>query len=174
MSDLNPRIYVACLASYNAGHLYGKWIDATQNVDVIKSDIQSMLEYSKVYGAEEWAIHDYDDFYEAGSYLGEYPDLEDIVTIAELLKEHGKIVAKLVEHFSGDVEDVKRSLEENYAGCYESLADYAEEFCQSCYEIPKWCQYYINWKSMAEDWEMNGDIFSLETSFEEVHVFYNS
>ena len=28
-----PKIYVACLASYNAGILHGRWIDADQDAD---------------------------------------------------------------------------------------------------------------------------------------------
>ena len=30
-TDLTPRIYVACLASYNAGKLVGQWVDADQD-----------------------------------------------------------------------------------------------------------------------------------------------
>jgi hypothetical protein len=32
MSNEAPKIYVACLASYNNGILHGKWIDAVQLV----------------------------------------------------------------------------------------------------------------------------------------------
>ena len=64
--------------------------------------------------------------------------------------------------------------EEGYRGCYESLADYAEEFCENCgYEIPDWANGYIDWESMAEDWELNGDIFTIETNYQEIHVFWN-
>ena len=38
-----PRIYVACLAAYNAGRLHGEWIDADQDADVIHEEIQEML-----------------------------------------------------------------------------------------------------------------------------------
>ena len=33
--DITPKIYVACLAAYNNGHLHGEWIDATQDVTVL-------------------------------------------------------------------------------------------------------------------------------------------
>ena len=29
-TKFEPRIYVACLAAYNNGHLHGAWIDAAQ------------------------------------------------------------------------------------------------------------------------------------------------
>lgn len=38
-----PRIYVACLASYNAGRLYGKWIEASTDLDAMNAEIQEML-----------------------------------------------------------------------------------------------------------------------------------
>lgn len=41
--DIEPRIYVACLASYNAGILYGRWIDATTDIAAMNEAIQEML-----------------------------------------------------------------------------------------------------------------------------------
>ena len=40
---LEPKIYVACLAAYNAGYLHGVWIDANQSLDLILSEIKTML-----------------------------------------------------------------------------------------------------------------------------------
>ena len=31
-NNYNPKIYIACIARYNNGILYGKWIDANQDV----------------------------------------------------------------------------------------------------------------------------------------------
>ena len=52
------RIYVACLASYNAGILHGAWIDATQCIEAIHDQIAAMLAASQIEDAEEYAIHD--------------------------------------------------------------------------------------------------------------------
>ena len=38
-----PRIYVACLASYNSGRLYGRWIDASTDISAMNAEIQEML-----------------------------------------------------------------------------------------------------------------------------------
>ena len=62
MSELTPRIYVACLAAYNNGQLHGAWIDADQSADAIHEEIRAMLASSPTPGAEEWAIHDYERF----------------------------------------------------------------------------------------------------------------
>ena len=40
------RIYVACLASYNAGILHGEWIEATADADELKARVQAMLDRS--------------------------------------------------------------------------------------------------------------------------------
>ena len=37
------RIYVACLAAYNSGHLHGQWIDADQSADDIQEEVNAML-----------------------------------------------------------------------------------------------------------------------------------
>jgi len=56
------RIYVACLAAYNNGKLHGAWIDATQDIDDIQCQINQMLADSPEPDAEEYAIHDYEEF----------------------------------------------------------------------------------------------------------------
>lgn len=40
------RIYVACLASYNAGRLYGRWINADQDAASIRAEIAALLKGS--------------------------------------------------------------------------------------------------------------------------------
>ena len=49
-----PEIYVADLAAYNAGKLRGTWIDATQDADDIKAEIEEMLRGSPEAIAESW------------------------------------------------------------------------------------------------------------------------
>lgn len=43
---MTDRIYIACLASYNAGRLHGKWIDATADVDAMQAEVRAMLRAS--------------------------------------------------------------------------------------------------------------------------------
>lgn len=50
----SPKIYVACLASYNNGKLHGAWIDASLGADHIQDEINSILKSSPETGAEEW------------------------------------------------------------------------------------------------------------------------
>ena len=83
MSDSGdvPRIYVACLASYNAGTLHGEWIEASQSADEIHKEIQSMLRRSREPIAEEWAIHDYEYF--GGYELSEWESIDASPALAK-------------------------------------------------------------------------------------------
>ena len=88
---LQPRIYVASLSDYNAGRLHGRWIDATQGVDAVQEEVNAMLAESREAVAEEWAIHNYDEF--AGVRLGEWEDLARICELAAALVAHGPAFA---------------------------------------------------------------------------------
>jgi antirestriction protein len=168
----NPKIYIACLAAYNDGHLHGKWVIANQDVELIKKEIVEILRTSPVSNAEEWAIHDYENFYDAEDFLGEYPSLEDVVKVAEFVMEHGKIASALIDDCR-DIDDAIRMLNEEYAGVYDSLADFAEEsYCENN-NIPDNLVYYIDWEKMGEDMVLGGDITSIETGWKEVHIFWN-
>jgi len=77
------------------------------------------------------------------------------------------------EGFGGDLEEARTAAEENYCGCYTSLADYAEELTKQTTQIPANLIYYIDYECMSRDMELNGDVFTLETGLEEVHIFWN-
>lgn len=165
----SPRIYVACLAAYNAGILHGCWIDAEQDADAIHETVQAMLGSSPVPDAEEWAIHDYEGF---GSVrLSESESFEAVSQIAAFIEKHGKVGLAALEHYSGDLEDAERAMED-YMGTYASLADYAESTMDGV-EIPASVAPYVDYESMGRDMEMNGGIFTIELRFHEVLVFLN-
>lgn len=163
------RIYVTCLASYNSGILHGRWIDVTQGENHIWSLVKSMLAASPVADAEEWAIHDYEGF--EGVSISEYEGFPSVVEIAEFIEEHGALGGKVLEHYN-DMESAKTALGDHYVGEYKSVSDFAEEITTETTEIPDSLRFYINYETMARDLEIN-DILTLETGFEEVHIFWN-
>ena len=57
------------------------------------------------------------------------------------------------------------------SSCYPSLADYVQEMTEDSMTIPQTLQYYIDWQAMARDAELNGDLFTISTAYNEVHVF---
>lgn len=167
--SFTPKIYVACLASYNNGILYGEWIDATLDSEEITQQVQEMLKKSPSEGAEEWAIHDTEDF---GSFdISEWQDFETVSKIANALQEHGEILSLAYEDVH-DLDEAIDMVENRYQGCFESKEDFAYQFCQDIYgEAPDWCKNHINYDAIARDWELSGDYIFISESFDQIHVF---
>lgn len=163
------RIYVACLAAYNNGHLHGSWIEVMDEAAIWQA-VQNMLAASPIEeDAEEWAIHDYEGF--AGAEVGEYFSFANVVELAEYITERGELGAEVLNYYGGNIEDAKARFDE-YAGEYDSLEAYAEELTeQSGLEIPESLANYIDYKAMAHDYEQSGDFLTFEVGGS-VHIFW--
>lgn len=170
MSD-KIRIYVADLAAYNNGRLHGVWIGACDDINDIWEQIKTMLVASPEGFAEEYAIHDYEGF--GGYALSEHAGIETAHEIACFIAEYPEFGGELLNHFGGDLEEAKTAAEDNYCGCYKSLADYAQELTEETTQIPESLTYYIDYERMGRDMEMGGDVFTVATGFEEIHIFWN-
>ena len=171
-----PRVYIACLAAYNNGKLHGRWIDADQDGDDIRAEIAEMLKASPEPHAEEWAIHDFENF--GGVRLSEWEAIEKLAELAELIVEHGDIIAKLVDHVGGlqYLEHAKQLMEEEYAGAHDSLEDFAYEFLEDTGQlesVPENLRPYFDYEKFARDLELGGDVFTIDGSNGQVHVFWN-
>lgn len=176
MSNNVPRIYVACLASYNNGKLHGKWIDCNIDADYIQEKIEEILDTSTEPNAEEWAIHDYENW--NGLKLYEHEDIDDLFQVAQLIGQHGKLFSELVSHVGGikHFEEAISLIEQNYQGEFESLIDWAEQLLDdtgSLSRLPDCLKCYFNYESYANDCELSGDIFTIEIN-NSVHVFWNN
>lgn len=174
MSD-TPKIYVACLASYNAGNLHGKWIDCDVDYCDIEEEIRLMLGESPIPNAEEYAIHDYEGWGDLK--LDEHENIEVLSETAQLLEEHGEIFGAVVSHVGGVeyLKDATTLMEECYQGSYDNLADWAEQFLDdtgALIELQGNLKFYFDYEKYADDCEMGGDIFSIEHNGD-VHVFWN-
>lgn len=167
MTELN--IYVADLAAYNNGILHGVWINASLEANEIQDKIGFMLAQSPEENAEEWAIHDYEGF---GQYaISEYEGIDTVSQVAQFIAEFPEFGAELLNYYS-DIDEARKAASESYAGSYESLEDYAQEQTEQCGEVPEHLQFYIDYDKMGRDMEMSGDIFTIETGYHEVHVFW--
>ena len=164
------RIYMACLASYNNGILHGRWINALSGEDHIRQEITAMLAASPIEDAEEWAMHDYVGF---GSVrLSEYEDIATICEMAEFIQGNDDLGVAVLEHYAGDLEMSRSAVEDHYAGCYRSVAEFAEEMTeQQAEQIPDNLRFYINYEAMAQDM-LIGDVFAIELAYDEVHIFW--
>ena len=168
MTD-TPRVYAACLASYNAGHLHGEWIDAT-DADEIREAIENMLSESPAPNAEEWAIHDYENFGPIN--LSEWPDLDKVAEVGALIEEHGPAFAAHADNVGID-HATEEGFQDAYCGEWDSEKAYGEHLFDELYlhEVPEHVQPYIDYDAFARDLFM-GDCFSVDKPGG-VYVFRN-
>ena len=120
--------------------------------------------------AEEWAIDDYEGY--EGARLEEYSGIEKAHALALFIVERGTLGAKLLEHFGGDLDEAEAAFED-YACEHRSLADFTREITEETMEIPERLANYIDYDAIARDMELNGDVFTVELGFDEVHVFWS-
>jgi antirestriction protein len=171
-----PNIYVASLADYNAGRLHGRWIDAAQDPEDIWAEVQAMLKESKEPIAEEWAIHDYDDF--GGLRLGEYESFEKVSLIANMMEDHSPeiVAAYLSENEDAPLGDIS----EYYCGQWDSEKAYAYEYVEECgwggISVPEELQNYLDWDAIVRDLFEHGEYYSARAGAPDygVHVFRSS
>ena len=46
-----------------------------------------------------------------------------------------------------------------------------QDITEETTEIPQSLRYYIDWQAMARDSALNGDLFTIQTAHDAVHVF---
>jgi len=153
-----PRIYVACLASYNAGILYGKWIDVYDDHEIMLEEIGEMLEGSKQSIAEDWAIHDTEyvpsSVYRAGltmicRWLGEWNKADEWGN-ADLFNAWCSYQG--VDDFNGNIYE---QFNDSYRGTYDTVEDYVHAYLESCgylENLPDVIAYHIDLAGVYRDW----------------------
>ncbi|MEN4475706.1 antirestriction protein ArdA [Mycolicibacterium cosmeticum] len=160
-----PTIYVASLADYNNGRLHGQWLNAAREPEAIHADITAMLARSREPGAEEFAIHDYEQF---GLWkVGEYDSIEQVSQVARGIAEHGYAFAAWADVFDGEPASFDTdSFQEAYLGHYHSVTDYVEQMADdfgyddSLAILPEALRPYVrfDYEALARDIETSGEI----------------
>jgi antirestriction protein len=124
-----PHVYVADLAAYNNGELHGAWIDATQEPEAMWEQINAMLARSPIPGAEEIAIHDYQNF--GPLRLSEYESINTVAKIARGFVEHGRAFLHWVAYRGTSDTDAVEDFEDNFLGHYTSYEEMGEELADA-------------------------------------------
>lgn len=160
-----PRIWIGCLAAYNAGTLHGEWVDAT-DADVLEDARARVIATSPVEGAEEHFIADSEGF---GDMVDEYSDLEEVAELGAAIDEYGPVFLAYCEAV-GVEEDagVVENFEEARTGA-ASLEELAEQYlAEGLYgEVPEAIAPYIDMRAIARDlgadgyFEAGGEVFRL-------------
>jgi len=171
MTDQTPRIYVACLAAYNNGKLHGAWIDCDQDAEAIWDEINEMLKNSPEPDAEEWAIHDFENW--QGIEIGEYESIERVAELAELLEEHGKAFAAYHQYYGEYA--TEEDFSDRYLGQYESEEDFVYEQWNQDGRLDQLEKMgihdsWIDWEAIARDWFIDS-YHSVDVSYKQVYVF---
>jgi antirestriction protein len=178
-----PRIYAACLASYNTGRLYGKWIDCDgKDGDDIRAEIAKMLRGSphpnvmvvhpdtgeEVPSAEEWAIHHHENF--AGLITTEWPDLDEVAAMAEglALNDSARLCFLFLVHDRNikPSEALDKALEVciHQTDTHDLAADYAQELFEDTCDhddrdkLSQWPFTCIDWEAAGRELLIGGDV----------------
>ena len=91
--------------------------------------------------------------------------------VALFIETNGKLGANLLARWY-DLEQACEAVEGAYHGCYTSVADFAQELTEDTTAIPESLRYYIDYEAMGRDMELSGDIYTIETGHDKVHVFW--
>lgn len=176
-APLHPRIYVACLAAYNAGHLHGTWIELSDHdLDSVHQRVRAMLASSPEPLAEEYAIHDHEGF--GPCRIGEYDSLEAVHRIATGISAHGRAFAAWASIWNErDLAELDR-FEDMFVGSYESMQAYAEELLDAFgiegdpqYWAPELIAPYVEVNMAAFSRDLESQYQVVEDDYE-VHVFW--
>ena len=171
-----PRIYVASLADYNDGRLHGAWLDVHGEPGELAEGVRAMLAASRLPGAEEWAIHDYEGF--APLRLGEHESLERIARIGQGIARHGEAFKHWTAIEGSARLDLVERFEGAYRGHWQSVEAFAMDFWDDCGyaeildRIPEALRCYVRFdaEAFARDLELGGDI-TTSTGDDGVYIF---
>ena len=167
--QLKPRIYVACLAAYNAGNLHGRWLDAAREPGEIQDDICSILASSPVVSGGDYAIHDYEDF--GVIRVEEYHGIPEVSRLALLIEQHGEAFAAYASYVGVEYA-TEESFQDAYHGHWDSELAYAENIFDELYihQLPENLRFYIDYEAFSRDLFLDGH-YSVRSSNFGVHVF---
>lgn len=170
-NDCEPRVYVACLACYNAKKLHGHWLDADDGLsDAVSEAFELNEEGFAPCGGEEFLCHDLEGFPEGTGEIG----VSEAEELGAALREHGEILGLVMAHHRCDVAEALRYLEEGYSIWYR-LSDWAQDYYDQTGDlanIPVGILGHIDWEGVADEMMMGGGFWHLEHGGS-VYVFWS-
>lgn len=175
-----PRIYVASLSDYNEGRLHGAWIDACRSEEELAEAVAAMLAQSPCLVAEEWAIHDYEDF--APLRLHEFDSLAYVAKVAAGIARHGRAFAAWADE-AGSEPELLDEFEDRFLGNYESGEAFAREMIDDwgvmdevLEQLPAELRPYVQFDHEAffRDLVAGGEITTAESAGSDIYVFRNA
>lgn len=169
------KLYIASLADYNDGRLYGQWfdLDAYDDVDELRDAVEAMLSGSPYlaslglsaeeiakHGASNWteyAVHDMED---CPDFLrSEYTPLSQFFEFRDLVDDCGEDEEAVEAYIDlvGDLDNATaRDFADKFVGKYDSEEDFVMSLADDgVIEIPSHLYGYIDWEALARDYFIN-------------------
>lgn len=157
---MNVSIFITNLAKYNAGELFGEWVDLPLDDDELEEKMHQIADNGTDCD-DELFITDY----EAPFKIDEYDSIEKInekaQRIDDLDEEEQDVLEAYLDDVSDNFDEALRVVENGdytiYGSC-DTVEELAEEFVDNgCYgEVPDGLRFYIDYDAIARDMEMNG------------------
>jgi antirestriction protein len=119
-------IYFANLEAYNQGRLVGGWLYPLQ-YETLNGFLEAIKQITR--GADEIAVHDYDDF----PNMGEYPCHEELYLLAHAIDQSyidDEILIKYMENQHDYSSDLVQEAEDNFICRADSFKDFAYEYAE--------------------------------------------
>jgi antirestriction protein len=175
---VSPKVWIASLSDYNAGHLHGAWQEADREPDEIWAGINEVLRTSKEPGAEEWAIFDYEGF--GPLRLSEYETVERVSRLGLGIAEHGEAFAAFA-NFLGTEDEMLDQFEDCFIGQWETSIEYVEDYLEDIgievmldNAVPLSLREYVrvDAEGIVRDMEIEGTLLSVPASEGGVFLFH--
>lgn len=174
MEDESPKVWVECLASYNAGESVGRWVNVPETVEEMQEEINKVLKSSRQPFAEEWAFHCH-EYFEPFE-VSEWESLDSLVKKANIIKQIDDIEA--FKHWDFDnhdfesmsEEEIIEAFQDEFLGVYEDEEDFAYYDMNECNDIPQHLSYYIDYSAYWRDLNHDG-YYAHHAGYKECYIY---
>jgi len=166
-----PRVYVGTYGKYNAGNLYGRWLDLSAYADR-DSFYAACAELHTGEHDPEFMFQDYEGF--PRSLYCESDVSQELIEYANLDDDERELLSVYHEGVDSDA-DIER-VREAYQGRYDSEADWAEQFLEDTgglEGVPEHLRNYIDYEAYARDARLGGEVVFVRHEGE-LWVFWNN
>ena len=140
----DARVYVGTYAKYNDGNLAGAWIDLDGHDK--DSFYKACKALHKTEHDPELMFQDYEGF--PSEFYGESGMADGLWDWLEMDETEQELLARYIDA-TGKNDATLSDAQDSYAGTYESGADFAEQYAESCGDVPEsfptWIQ--IDWEA---------------------------
>lgn len=163
--ESGPRVWVGCLACYNAGRLRGKWITAERMAEEIDAERVTFLGLGEpsdrgtlcvVCGGDEWDVMDSEDVPRVCDGLRGFMDhASDLVQMDDGTLERVHVLAVAL---GGDMslDDLLAYDQDNYQGQWDRFRDFAEHYAEEVGDVdamPEHLRDYLDYDAYARTLE---------------------